>query len=74
MNVIVEVDSKFVIELLQQEHLMIGPHGMLIAKCKELLHRDWSVQMQHAYRECNMVAYWIANEATKMWNRPFSAS
>lgn len=55
-NVMLETDSQVTIILLKKD----GPWEIL-AKCRELLSRDWSVVLRHTFRKENMTTNWMTN-------------
>lgn len=40
-----------------------SPNGVLVEKCKELIWRDWEIEVIHIYLEANTVADMLANWA-----------
>lgn len=48
------------IELIQHQQLNFHPHLSTILQIRSLLARNWSVRLQHCYREGNAPADWLA--------------
>lgn len=61
-QLILEVDSMVVIQLLAKEVDWSNLNTGLINHCRELLCRNWEVQIQHVFREGNAVADGLANK------------
>lgn len=64
-EVILEVDSQVVKDLLTCRISTSNYFGSVVDRCKLLLSRGWSVEIIHLYREVNKVADWLANLALK---------
>ncbi|XVF67677.1 hypothetical protein PTKIN_Ptkin10aG0140800 [Pterospermum kingtungense] len=57
------IDSKLVVEWLNAEHEKCVRFQNLLSAIRELLARNWEVQVFHIYRECNRVADLLASRA-----------
>ncbi|PKI31392.1 hypothetical protein CRG98_048218 [Punica granatum] len=55
-----EMDSKVVRDIIVSADPATLHLAMLIDHIRDLLNRDWSVQVHHIYREGNGRAYWMA--------------
>nr|POE84745.1 putative ribonuclease h protein [Quercus suber] len=55
-NVIIELDAKFVVDLLQNEEGRKNGNEVIIADCREGLKKISRVRVQHCFREANMCA------------------
>jgi hypothetical protein len=55
-----------VVHLITREYGKEDANFSLIIKAKELLAREWVVKVQHAFREANAAAYWLANLGLSM--------
>ena len=58
-RVIVEVDSKCVLQLVSPSSPIINEHFSLIQAIQELLRRDWFIQVKHIYWEANKATYFL---------------
>ncbi|CAN1279411.1 Putative ribonuclease H protein At1g65750 [Linum perenne] len=56
-----QLDSQCAVQLLQGDDLEDHTHAATIIMARELLRRDWEVQILHVYRERNHVADYLAN-------------
>ncbi|CAN1233376.1 Putative ribonuclease H protein At1g65750, partial [Linum perenne] len=56
-----QLDSQCAVQLLQGGDLEDHAHAATIIMARELLRRDWEVQILHVYRESNHVADYLAN-------------
>ncbi|WCJ36333.1 Polynucleotidyl transferase ribonuclease H-like superfamily protein [Euphorbia peplus] len=63
VKVIVEMDSKAVISLVQGHVNVHHPYGWIVRECQEFLKRSWDIRFLHVYREGNRAADWMANFA-----------
>ncbi|KAH9804404.1 putative ribonuclease H protein [Citrus sinensis] len=59
-RVIVEVDSRCILQLVSNSNPTINEHLSLITAIQELIGRDWLIQMNHIYREANAAADFLA--------------
>ncbi|KAL9343936.1 hypothetical protein Peur_064367 [Populus x canadensis] len=50
LKVILESDSKLVVQLIMQVSITVEANYSLIAKPKELLDREWKIKVQFVYR------------------------
>jgi ribonuclease HI len=60
LKVILESDSKLVVQLIMQVSITVEANYLLIAKPKELLDREWKIKVQYVYREANQATDWLA--------------
>jgi ribonuclease HI len=60
LKVILESDSKLVVQLIMQVSITVEANYSLIAKPKELLDREWKIKVQYVYREANQATDWLA--------------
>jgi ribonuclease HI len=60
LKVILESDSKLVVQLIMQVTITVEANYSLIAKPKELLDREWKIKVQYVYREANQATDWLA--------------
>ncbi|CAN1836512.1 Putative ribonuclease H protein At1g65750, partial [Linum perenne] len=56
-----QLDSQCAVQLLQGDDLEDHAHAATIIMARELLRRNWEVQILHVYRESNHVADYLAN-------------
>lgn len=70
IKLIVELDSKTLIATLHQDISPTNPLFPIIASCKNIISRDWSIRIQHSYREGNRATNLLAKEwsLTSTWN------
>ncbi|KAF7843414.1 RnaseH [Senna tora] len=59
-KVILELDSSFVIQLIQDVSFTAYPLKRLILSIRDFLNKDWQVELNHTLREENYVAYSLA--------------
>ncbi|KAL9437497.1 hypothetical protein AB3S75_023376 [Citrus x aurantiifolia] len=57
----VGVDNKSVVQLLKMDSVSDTENAALIKTIRELLERDWSVHLEHVYREANYAADFLAS-------------
>ncbi|CAI9756749.1 unnamed protein product [Fraxinus pennsylvanica] len=62
-NLLVESDSKLVVEALQIERMLNSSLGVLYQEVKHLATQFVNCKYSHIYRECNMVAHKLARHA-----------
>lgn len=62
----VELDSLFVVNVVQQEGEAANDFSSIVQSIKELLGRDWMVNLKHVFREANKSADRMANFATSL--------
>lgn len=60
-SLVLETDCQKVVDLLTGNSSSVTTRNVLLNKYKELLGRNWSVEISHIYREANAVADGIAN-------------
>ncbi|EEF37876.1 nucleic acid binding protein, putative [Ricinus communis] len=60
-ELIVEVDSKLVAGWLNADQTCMNDCSNLIYACRELIRKDWNVDVRHVFREGNMIADSLAN-------------
>ena len=60
LKVILESDSKLVVQLIMQLSITVEANYSLIAKPKELLDRERKIKVQYVYREANQATDWLA--------------
>ena len=60
-NVTVEKDSISAICMVKSEVPQLNKYSSLIAAICKLLQQNWSVSINHAFRECNSVVDWLAS-------------
>lgn len=58
-----ETDSLSVVRLLSDNNNFSSTNLVLLEKCKDLLVRDWTVEVSHIFREANIVTDGMANWA-----------
>lgn len=69
-RILLEVDSKVVVQLLIGTTIPNSSSFHIIRQCKSMIKREgWEVLVQHCYREANRAADWLANFGTKMEQR-----
>ncbi|XP_054801443.1 uncharacterized protein LOC129305437 [Prosopis cineraria] len=51
--------------LVQKDHDPNHPLGDIIKKIRCLVMKDWAVTFNHAFRECNKCANWLARQVTR---------
>ena len=56
-QVVLESDSKVVMDALAEEGVSLSSYGLLIADAKSLSHNFFQLRYSHAKRECNKVAH-----------------
>ncbi|CAI0403203.1 unnamed protein product [Linum tenue] len=56
----VQTDSRTALELIR-ESVGTHPHHILISQIRQLLSRDWQVELKHVYREGNVAADFLAS-------------
>ena len=61
-NIILEIDSLIVANMLITNMICLPLLSTLIDDCKELLKRPWRVIPRHIYREGNICADFLANK------------
>ncbi|CAN1845243.1 hypothetical protein LINPERHAP1_LOCUS37777 [Linum perenne] len=59
-KVVLQVDSRGAIQLLQEEEVLMHNHAMEVYDFRELLERDWEVSIRHACREGNDAVDFLA--------------
>ncbi|CAN1830979.1 Putative ribonuclease H protein At1g65750 [Linum perenne] len=60
-RVVLLLDSKAAISLLNGSQGTAHQHGMEVLQFRELLDRDWTIQIKHTYREGNHAADFLAS-------------
>ncbi|CAN1143628.1 Putative ribonuclease H protein At1g65750, partial [Linum perenne] len=60
-RVAVQVDSLCAVQLLSNLAGSDHQHASIIAQFLELKQRDWTIDLQHIYREANFLADYLAN-------------
>ena len=60
-QVLLEMDSKAAISLIQQGTDSRHPYAMVVTRVQELLRRDWQVLYCHIYRKANRAADCLAD-------------
>ncbi|CAN1822235.1 Putative ribonuclease H protein At1g65750, partial [Linum perenne] len=60
-KVILQLDSKVAIALMSNSTETAHQHGMEVIQFRELSNRDWTIQIQHTYREGNHAADFLAS-------------
>jgi hypothetical protein len=66
LKVILESESKLVVQLIMQVSITVEANYSLVAKPKELLDREWKIKVQYVYREANHATDWLANFSLSM--------
>ena len=61
LRVILDCDSKVVVELISKRCLSSHPYGSLVHLIQQFFNRDWIVRMNHVYRESNGVVGLFGN-------------
>lgn len=56
-----ETDAAVVYQAIQARHSGLGEPNVLISMCKEILCRNWTIQIMKIYREGNCIADGLAN-------------
>lgn len=59
-KVILEVDSQCVLDLIGKGCEDTNPNAPLVTSIRQVITRDWTVRLQHIYREGNFCADWLA--------------
>ena len=54
-------DSKVVVGLINGDSVRVDRNYNLIMQIKDLLGREWEIDLIHVYREAKCVADWLAN-------------
>lgn len=62
-DVLLETDSRVALLMINNKKRDDSYNVILVDKCRQILQREWIVQIEHIYREANMVADWLANRA-----------
>ncbi|CAN0911645.1 Putative ribonuclease H protein At1g65750 [Linum grandiflorum] len=60
-RVAIQTDSLAATKMLQQQAYLDHKHTTLVLQFKELLRRNWEVQLFHIYREGNCLADYLAS-------------
>ncbi|CAN1732274.1 Putative ribonuclease H protein At1g65750, partial [Linum perenne] len=60
-RVAVQVDSLCAVQLLSNPAESEHQHASIIAQFLQLKQRDWTIELQHIYREANFLADFLAN-------------
>jgi len=55
-NVLIELDAKIVVDMLQKNEGILNSNDVILADCKEGLQKIPRVQVQHCFREANKCA------------------
>lgn len=63
--VVLEPDSMEAINLLQGREVGSVEDWALIQNCRELLDRQWVVEIKHIFRQANKVSDWLAKWAMR---------
>ncbi|KAJ6960578.1 hypothetical protein NC653_038566 [Populus alba x Populus x berolinensis] len=66
LKVILESESKLVVQLIMQVSTTVEANYSLIAKPTELQDREWKIKVQCVYREANQATDWLANFSSSM--------
>lgn len=53
-HVLLEVDSKVVVDMLTKTNGVKGYNGVSIERCLKLINKEWIVKITHVYREANI--------------------
>ncbi|CAI9106595.1 OLC1v1005787C1 [Oldenlandia corymbosa var. corymbosa] len=59
-----EVDNSSILLMVKGNAGIFGVHTGIVYGIRELLHRDWTVELDHVFREANFVADYLASLAT----------
>lgn len=59
-RVMLEVDSKVVVDMLKRPKGVKGYNGVLVDRCIQLINREWIVEIAYIYRKANNAANWLA--------------
>lgn len=62
-RLIIECDSAVAVQLISKECLPCHLQWRMVQKIKEWCSREWEIQIQHVFREGNMLADWLAKFA-----------
>jgi ribonuclease HI len=60
-KIILESDSSLAVDLITKNKIFIDKNYNLIMQARELLAKEWDIQVRHVYREANSMADWLAN-------------
>ena len=67
MNIILESDSRRILDLIMSDVQPHHPHAPLISNIVQLQHRDWIVNFHHTVHQGNECAGWLAKpDASKV--------
>ncbi|PKI49193.1 hypothetical protein CRG98_030411 [Punica granatum] len=58
-----ETESELVANLLRSSSEQVDRNAAIVSDIRSLLNRNWSIMIEHTYRECNICVYWLANHA-----------
>lgn len=57
-----KVDNLALVQALKHQSFPCTIDGSILNRLKELLCQNWSIQVNHVYREANTCADWLANQ------------
>jgi len=60
-KIILKSDSSLAVDLITKNKIVIDKNYNLIMQARELLAKEWDIQVLHVYREANSMADWLAN-------------
>lgn len=61
-KIIVETDSKTSLDIIQGGN-QLSPHYNIILRIRKLMSQNWECKLQHAWREGNKCADWLAKKS-----------
>ena len=62
----VGIDNCSVVQLLKENNANVNELSTIIEMIKELMRRDWSIQIDHIYREANSAVDFLATHALRL--------
>ena len=60
-KVVLESDSRVAVGFITGDNVRVDKNYNLIMQIKNMVSREWEVEILHVYREANCVADWLAN-------------
>ena len=67
-KLLIEVDNKYVVQMMEHEVVRINGHSSLILAIHSLLSKEWQVHIKHVHHEENFTVDCLTGEA---WNYSF---
>jgi len=65
-KIVLESDSSLAVDLITKDKIIIDKNYNLIMQARELLAKEWDIQVLHVYKEANSVVDWLANYGLTM--------